>query len=83
MGGAVIAPTGAKLQNRNQKQETSMKLTRAIFIALAVLVPATWTIAKAAGDEKPADEKKEKKGKKADGDDKKGDKKEEKKEDKK
>ena len=40
-----------------------MKLTRIIFIALAVMLPTTWTIAKA-GDEAPAEGKKEKKGKK-------------------
>jgi hypothetical protein len=46
-----------------------MKLTRIIFIALAVLLPASWTVARAedpapAGDAKK--EKKAKKGKKAD-----------------
>jgi len=49
-----------------------MKLVRTIFIALAVLLPTSWTIAKAAdapaadgaGDAKK--EKKAKKGKKAD-----------------
>ncbi len=40
-----------------------MKLTRIIFIALAVMLPTTWTIAKA-GDEAPAEGKKEKKAKK-------------------
>ena len=40
-----------------------MKLTRTLFIALAFLVPASWTIAKA-GDEGGKEEKKEKKGKK-------------------
>jgi hypothetical protein len=50
-----------------------MKLVRSIFLALAVLLPATWTIARAA-DEAPAEtkpekkEKKTKKGKKADKD---------------
>lgn len=46
-----------------------MKLTRVIFIALAIVLPASWTIAKAE-DAPPADgakkEKKAKKGKKAD-----------------
>ena len=58
-----------------------MKLTRIIFIALAIVLPASWTIAKA-GDEAPADgakkEKKAKKGKKGDaagGDEKKEEKK--------
>jgi len=37
-----------------------MTLVRSILIALAVLVPASWTIARAA-DEKPAAEKKEEK----------------------
>jgi hypothetical protein len=44
-----------------------MKLTRVIFIALAIALPASWTVAKAedapAADAKPA--KKEKKAKKA------------------
>ena len=44
-----------------------MTLTRMIFLALAVLLPTTWTVAKAE-DEKPAGEaggkKKGKKGKK-------------------
>ena len=52
-----------------------MKLVRTVFIALAVLLPTSWTIARAA-DEAPADtkpaegkkEKKAKKGKKADKD---------------
>ncbi|HEY2903561.1 MAG TPA: hypothetical protein VGL59_23460 [Polyangia bacterium] len=59
-----------------------MTLVRSIFLALAVLLPATWTVAKAAdpapAGDAPSGEKKEKKakkGKKAD-----GDKKEEKKE---
>jgi len=47
-----------------------MKLTRTIFLALAVLVPTSWTIAKAE-DAPPADgakkEKKAKKSKKAEG----------------
>ena len=53
-----------------------MKLTRVVFLALAVLLPASWTVAKA--EDAPAADapaKKEKKGKKA----KKEDKKEEKK----
>jgi hypothetical protein len=43
-----------------------MKLTRTIFLALAVLLPVTWTVAKA--EDAPAADapaKKEKKGKKA------------------
>jgi len=46
-----------------------MKLTRIVFIALAVLLPASWTVAKAADEAAPAEgkkEKKAKKGKKAD-----------------
>ena len=47
-----------------------MKLSRIVFIALAVLLPTSWTVAKAA-DEAPAGEtkttKKSKKSKKADG----------------
>ena len=44
-----------------------MTFTRMIFLALAVLLPATWTVAKAEGDEKPAEGKKgKKKGKKED-----------------
>ena len=35
-----------------------MTFTRMIFLALAVLLPATWTVAKAEGDEKPAEGKK-------------------------
>ena len=55
-----------------------MKLVRTVFVALAVLLPTSWTIAKAAdapaGDAEPAKkEKKSKKSKKADGDDKKAD----------
>lgn len=41
-----------------------MKLVRSIFLALAVLLPTTWTIARAA-DEAPAETKKEKKSKKS------------------
>jgi hypothetical protein len=45
-------------------------MIRSIFLALALLLPVSWTVAKAA-DEAPADgakkEKKAKKGKKADG----------------
>jgi hypothetical protein len=55
-----------------------MKLVRSIFLALAVLLPTSWTIAKAAdapaGDAEPAKkEKKSKKAKKADEGDKKAD----------
>ncbi len=44
-----------------------MNLTRIIFLAAAVLIPTSWTIAKA--DDAPAGEtqKKDKKAKKADG----------------
>ena len=46
-----------------------MTLTRILFLALAVVLPTSWTVARAA-DEAPADgakkEKKAKKGKKAD-----------------
>jgi hypothetical protein len=42
-----------------------MTLVRSILIALAVLIPASWTIARAA-DEKPAAEKKEEKKEKKD-----------------
>jgi hypothetical protein len=53
------------------RRRLTMKLTRTIFLALAVLVPTSWTIAKAE-DAPPADgakkEKKSKKSKKAEGD---------------
>jgi hypothetical protein len=55
-----------------------MKLTRIFFLAMAVMLPTTWTIAKAddaPAAEAPKKEKKAKKGKKAEG----GEKKEEKK----
>ena len=57
-----------------------MKLTRVIFIALALALPASWTVAKAEEGAAPAGEttKKEKKAKKADAPAE-GDKKEEKK----
>ena len=49
-----------------------MKLTRTVFLALAVLVPTSWTIARAADEAPAADapkkEKKAKKSKKAEGD---------------
>jgi hypothetical protein len=54
----------------NPLQEFIMKLSRILFIALAIVLPASWTIAKA-GDEAPSSEtkttKKSKKSKKADG----------------
>jgi hypothetical protein len=53
-----------------------MKLTRTIFLALAVLLPVSWTVAKAE-DAPPAEGKKEKKSKKKKAAD--GEKKEEKK----
>ncbi len=47
-----------------------MKLTRVLFLALAVLLPASWTVAKAedalAADAPAKKEKKSKKSKKAD-----------------
>lgn len=55
------------LQHTNPTQESIM--IRSIFLALALLLPVSWTVARAA-DEAPAGEKKEKKakkGKKADG----------------
>jgi hypothetical protein len=61
----------------NIQGETPMKLTRILFLAMAVMIPTSWTIAKA--DDAPAAEapKKEKKAKKAKKTE--GDKKEEKK----
>ena len=54
-----------------------MKLVRSIFLALAVLLPTSWTIANAAdapaGDAPAKKEKKAKKSKKADEGDKKAD----------
>lgn len=45
-----------------------MKLVRVTFIALAVLLPTSWTIAKAADPAPAAEtEKKDKKGKKTEG----------------
>ena len=41
-----------------------MKLTRMLFLALAVLLPTSWTVAKAADEAAPAEGKKEKKSKK-------------------
>jgi hypothetical protein len=50
-------------------QENPMKLVRSIFLALAVLLPTAWTVAKAAdapaGDDTAAAGKKEKKSKKS------------------
>jgi hypothetical protein len=54
---------------RKPHKELCMTLTRVLFLALAVVLPASWTVAKA-GDEAPASEtktKKTKKSKKADG----------------
>jgi hypothetical protein len=42
-----------------------MKLTRVIFVALAVLLPTAWTVAKAEDAPAPAEAKKEKKAKKS------------------
>jgi hypothetical protein len=65
-------PDDSRLDTSRRK---SMKLTRVVFLALAVLLPASWTVAKA--EDAPAADapaKKEKKGKKAKkGDDKKAD----------
>jgi hypothetical protein len=41
-----------------------MKLTRIMFIALAIALPASWTVAKAEEGAAPAEGKKEKKAKK-------------------
>jgi len=62
-----------------EKKEILMKLTRVIFLALAVLLPTSWTVAKAEDAPAPAAEgaKKAKKGKKAKKEE--GEKKEEKK----
>src|ERR1700748_1086907 len=62
----------------NPHQESLMKLVRTIFVALAVLLPPSWTIAKAAdapaGDtDSGKKEKKSKKAKKGDDADKKAD----------
>jgi hypothetical protein len=54
---------GMSLAVGNATEEIPMKLTRIIFIALAVLLPTTWTIAQA-NEEAPAEGKKEKKAKK-------------------
>ena len=51
---------------RPQHKEIHMNLTRVLFIALAITLPASWTVAKA--EDAPAADgaaKKEKKGKKA------------------
>jgi hypothetical protein len=59
-------------------KEKSMNLTRAIFLALAVLVPTSWTIAKAEdapAADAPAKKEKKAKKKKADKEEKKDDKK--------
>jgi hypothetical protein len=60
----------------NPIQEFPMTLVRSIFLALAVMLPTTWTIAKAADPAPAAEggekkEKKAKKGKKAEGGEKK------------
>jgi hypothetical protein len=56
-----------------------MNFTRMLFLAFAVLLPTSWTIAKAADEAPAADapkkEKKAKKGKKAEGGEKKDEKK--------
>jgi hypothetical protein len=65
---AVASPDSPSGVNPNK--EIPMKLTRTIFIALAVLIPTSWTIAKAddaPAGETPKKEKKAKKSKKADG----------------
>jgi len=66
-----------RLRSDNPIQEFPMTLVRSIFLALAVLLPATWTVAKAADPAPAGDasgekkEKKAKKGKKAEGGEKK------------
>jgi hypothetical protein len=57
----------ARIINRSEpKQENSMNLTRIIFLALAVVLPASWTVAHAEEGAPAAGEaKKEKKAKKA------------------
>jgi hypothetical protein len=65
-------------ERRYVKREKYMNLTRAIFLALAVLVPTSWTIAKAEdapAADAPAKKEKKAKKKKADKDEKKDDKK--------
>jgi hypothetical protein len=60
------------------QKEKSMNFTRAIFLALAVLVPTSWTIAKAEdapAADAPAKKEKKAKKKKADKEEKKDDKK--------
>ena len=52
------------LADGNATEEIPMKLTRISFIALAVLLPTTWTIAQANDEAAPAEGKKEKKAKK-------------------
>jgi len=52
----------------NDSQEKMMKLIRAMFLVLAVCLPASWTVAHAEGDDKGGEMKdakpKKKKGKK-------------------
>jgi hypothetical protein len=59
----------------NPIQEFPMTLVRSIFLALAVMLPTAWTVAKAADPAPAAEgekkEKKAKKGKKAEGGEKK------------
>jgi hypothetical protein len=69
----------ARARSRAIKEEKTMKLVRACFVALAVLLPTAWTLAHADDmkeGEKPAETKKEgkKKKEKAKKDDKKDDK---------
>jgi hypothetical protein len=60
--GAISATVPGRIVVRSTlTQERHMTFTRMIFLALAVLLPATWTVAKAEGDEKPAEGKKSKK----------------------
>jgi hypothetical protein len=71
MAWAVLGVASPRLTVGGEPQkETPMNLTRIIFLAAAVLIPTSWTIAKAddaPAGETPKKEKKAKKSKKADG----------------
>jgi hypothetical protein len=65
--GTAIGPVGQPRQPKIRSHH--MTLVRSIFLALAVMLPTTWTVAQAAdpappAGEAPADAKKEKKAKK-------------------
>src|SRR3569833_2472565 len=60
----VPAHESAFSDSRTQPGDHSMKLTHIIFVALAVLLPTSWTFAKAEDAPAPADAKKKKKAKK-------------------